>query len=170
MSEIVTTVCAVTAAAVAAMVDVRTGRIPNALVLVTAVSGLVLSASGWSSGSAAEATAGLLLGGALMLPGHLAGTTGAGDVKLVAALGALVGPKRIVLTWMYSAIAAGVLACVVAIRRRQLKNTLSGAARLIARRPAAGRAIRASGRNRYALGPAILVGTLIALFGSACGR
>lgn len=159
-----------TAAAVAAMVDVRTGRIPNALVLLTAVAGLALAATGWSSASTGAAAAGLVLGGALMLPGHLAGTTGAGDIKLVAALGALVGPKQIALAWMYSAIAAGVLACAVAMRRGRLKDTLTGTARLIARRPDAGRDIRAADRNRYALGPAILVGTLIALFGSACGR
>lgn len=169
MSETLASACAVTAAAVAATVDVRTGRVPNVLVLVTAVTGFVLASAGWSGASTAAAAAGLVLGGALMLPGHLAGATGAGDVKLLAALGALVGPKQIALAWLCSAIGAGLLACGVAMRRGRLKDTLIGTARLIARRPDAEREIRAADHNRYALGPAILVGTLIALFGSAFG-
>lgn len=156
--------CAVTAATIAATVDVRTGKIPNALVATTATSGLALAAIGWTGGSMTAAAVGLLVGGALMLPGHLIGGTGAGDVKLLAALGTLVGPQQIVLTWVYSAIAGGVLACAVAVSRGRLQETMAGAARLMTRRPDAGREIRARGRNRYALGPAILIGMLVASF------
>lgn len=155
--------CAVAAAGIAAAIDVRTGRIPNALVMVTALSGVTFAASGWGGGSIASSIAGLLLGGALMLPAHVMGAMGAGDVKLVAALGAVIGPRAIALTWLYTAIAGGLLACAVAVHRRRLTETVSGTARLIARQPDAGRDIRAAARNRYAYGPAILIGTIGAL-------
>ena len=154
-----------TAASVAAAIDVRTGRIPNALVAATALVGLSLTAFGWSGGSFGASVAGLLLGAALMLPGHLVGGTGAGDVKLVAALGTLVGPQAIVMTWIYSAIAGGVLACMVAMRRGQLRRSVTGAASLMAGKPEAATEIRSRDLNRFALGPAILAGTVMALIG-----
>ncbi len=49
-----------------------------------------------------------------MLPGHLFGATGAGDVKLFAAAGALIGPAPIVTAFFYTALAGGVLALIVA--------------------------------------------------------
>ena len=45
-----------------------------------------------------------------MLPGHLFGATGAGDVKLFAAAGTLLGPSDMVLAFVATAIAGGVLA------------------------------------------------------------
>ena len=51
-----------------------------------------------------------------MLPGHVIGATGAGDVKLFAALGTFLGPSRTGIAFLYMAIAGAVLAAVVARR------------------------------------------------------
>ena len=51
-----------------------------------------------------------------MLPGHLIGATGAGDVKLFAAAGALIGPAHILTAFIYTALAGGVLAIVISLR------------------------------------------------------
>ena len=59
-----------------------------------------------------RALLGLLVGLLLMMPGHVIGATGAGDVKLMAAVGAVVGPDVIFRAFLYSAVAGGVLAIV----------------------------------------------------------
>ena len=67
-----------------------------------------------------------------MLPGHIFGATGAGDVKLLAAAGALLGPTDTIYAFLYTAIAGGVLALLVAVARRRLTQTIGTAGRLIA--------------------------------------
>ena len=58
-----------------------------------------------------------------MLPGHLIGATGAGDVKLFAAVGALHRSRCTSLTaFFYTALAGGVMAIVVSLRRRRLRQ------------------------------------------------
>ncbi len=42
-----------------------------------------------------------------MMPGHVLGATGAGDVKLMAAVGAIVGPAMVVTAFLFTAIAGG---------------------------------------------------------------
>ena len=67
-----------------------------------------------------------MFGFALMLPGHVLGATGAGDVKLMAAVGAIVGPAVVLKAFLFTAVAGGVLAVAVALRRRRLAATLAG--------------------------------------------
>jgi prepilin peptidase CpaA len=94
------------------------------------------------------------------------GATGAGDVKLFAALGALVGPTHIAVAFVYTAIAGGVLALVVAIHRRRLRRTLDGAGRLIVSARAAAASIESPlEHNRFAFAPAIAVGATLAALG-----
>ena len=104
---------------------------PNPLILLLASSGVAFAALGLTELTLGASLVGLALGLALMLPGHVFGATGAGDVKLFAALGALVGPTHIAVAFVYTAIAGGVLALVVAVQRRRLRQTLDGAGRLI---------------------------------------
>src|SRR5205085_5112459 len=86
-----------------AIFDLRTRRIPNVATLAVAAAGLGLSLAGASGHSALAALAGLGLGFLLMLPGHLFGATGAGDVKFFAAMGTLVGPAGMVSAFLYTA-------------------------------------------------------------------
>jgi prepilin peptidase CpaA len=98
-----------------------------------------------------------------MLPGHLFGATGAGDVKLFAAAGALLGPATTVQAFMYTAIVGGILAIAVAIRRRRLGRTISATARLVATGAEGAAAIESpDADNRFAYAPAIAVGVVMA--------
>lgn len=152
--------------AVIAALDLRTRRIPNAATGAVAGLGLVLSAAGASGHGVLAAFVGLGLGLLLMLPGHLFGATGAGDVKLFAAMGTLLGPGAVVSAFLYTAIAGGLLAFVIAARRRTLVETVNGVAGLV-RTPGANAADIASParHNRFAYAPAIAVGTLLAALG-----
>jgi prepilin peptidase CpaA len=153
-------------AGLAAAIDLRTRRVPNPLTATLAALGLAFAACGISGLTIGGALTGLVVGFALMLPGHLFGATGAGDVKLFAAAGALMGPAPIVTAFFYTAIAGGLLALVVAVRRRRLQHTLGATARLIATAAANAKAIAGPLEdNRFAYAPAIAVGTLIAALG-----
>jgi prepilin peptidase CpaA len=156
----------VAGAIVASAIDLRTRRIPNALTAVLALLGVAFAASGISGLTVGASLAGLGLGLALMLPGHLFGGTGAGDVKLFAAMGALIGPAHTLAAFLYTAIAGGAIALVVAVHRRRLRKTLGGTARLIGTAASnAADIARPHENNRFAFAPAIAVGTLIAALG-----
>ncbi len=114
-STILFAACVMTYTAVAAAVDARLRRIPNLLTVPTAIGGLLyhtLAPEGW--GLAASA-AGLGVGFLLLLLPFLLGGGGAGDVKLLAALGAWLGPQQILVAFVLAIataafLAAGVLA------------------------------------------------------------
>ena len=146
------------------MIDIRTRRIPNALTATMAGVGFGLAASGLSGVSVLASVAGFALGFALMLPGHALGATGAGDVKLMAAVGAMVGPATVLTAFAFSAIAGGVLALTIAIRRRRLGATLAGTGKLIVVPTGAKQQIQsATASSRFAYGPAIAIGSVLAL-------
>ena len=129
--------------------------------------GLGLAVAGVSGITLGAAALGLALGLVLMLPGHALGATGAGDVKLMAAIGSLVGPTLVVKAFLFTALAGGVLAVVVALRRRRLRETLAGTARMISAPSGAQAEIKAATKSsRFAYGPAIAIGSIVAaMFG-----
>ncbi len=148
----------------AVFIDIRSRRIPNWLTALMAVAGLVMAVGGMSGLTVTQAVLGLAAGLLLMLPGHALGATGAGDVKLMAAIGAIVGPRMVFSAFLATAVAGGVFAVVVAFRRGRLQATLDGTRQLVASPSAAKETIEAPGRsNRFAYGPAIAVGTLVAV-------
>jgi len=160
---VVTAIVAVTMAA--AVVDIRTRRVPNWLTFGTAALGVGMATTHLDGVGVAGAFEGLLVGLLLMLPGHVIGRTGAGDVKLLAALGTLLGPGSIVMAFLYTAVAGGGIAVVVAMRRRRLRETLEGTATLVCTGGAnAGDLEKPSTDNRFAYAPAIAVGAVIAAF------
>ena len=125
--------------------------------------GVGLAASGVSGVSLGGSVVGFILGFALMLPGHALGATGAGDVKFMAAVGAIVGPALVVSAFLFTAVAGGVLALAVALRRRRLGATLAGTGRLLASPGEAKNEIRAATvSSRFAYGPAIAIGSVLA--------
>lgn len=153
----------VAGALVATIVDIRTRRIPNELTASIAGIGVGLAAAGISGLSIWASLAGFALGLALMLPGHVLGATGAGDVKLMGAVGAVVGPAIVISAFLFTAVAGGVLAVVVAARRRRLSATFANTGRLIAAPADARHEIRAaSAAHRFAYGPAIAIGSVLA--------
>jgi prepilin peptidase CpaA len=156
-------VALVAGALTATIIDLRTGRIPNALTVALAGGGLGLAATGFSGVSLAASVTGLFLGALLMLPGHLLGATGAGDVKFMAGVGAVVGVPIVLSAFLFTAVAGGVLSLAVAVRRRRLGATLAGTGRLIAA-PAnvRGEIRQAAPVSRFAYGPAIAIGSVLA--------
>ena len=152
------------ASVAAALIDLRTGKIPNPLTAAVAAAGLGLAALGLTSQSIAGALAGAAVGFALLLPGYVLGGTGAGDVKLLAALGIWLGPAGALMAFFYSAIAGGVLAVAHAVKRRRLATTLGRAARLVASPASTKHEIdKNSAASRFCYGPALAVGAIAAL-------
>jgi prepilin peptidase CpaA len=165
-SEAVTLGAAVAASAAAVATDIRWRRIPNAVTVTTALAGVGLAASGLSGISVGASLAGVLVGLLLMLPGHAFGATGAGDVKLFAAAGTLLGPDRILAAFLYTAIAGGILALAVASRKGRLRRTLGTTGRLLAKPASARGEIEAPhAGNKFPYGPAIAAGTILAALG-----
>ncbi|MBB3121366.1 A24 family peptidase [Pseudoduganella violacea] len=114
--------------------DVRARRIPNQLVLWGALAGLALQATLTpGAGLYAEpfgalgllsAAYGLGLGLLLLLPMYALGAMGAGDVKLMAMVGAFLGPEEIVGAALFSMMAGGVLSIVAALWQGSLRKVL----------------------------------------------
>jgi prepilin peptidase CpaA len=149
--------------AAAVVTDVRSRRIPNWLTGAIAGGGFGL-AFGGGGVTPLDALLGLLAGLALMLPGHMIGATGAGDVKLMAAIGVFLGPGLVFRAFLYSALAGGVMALAIASRRGLLTETVLGTTGLVTSPSATRDTIVTPGRgNRFPYGPAIAAGTLIAL-------
>ena len=153
-------------AGASAVVDLRTRRIPNWLTLGLTGCGLMLAAFEVSGLSVMTALAGFGIGLLLMLPGHVVGATGAGDVKLFAAIGTVLGPAGIAVAFFYTTIVGGVLALVVAINRRRLRDTVERTAALVSTGGANVAEIEGGAAdNRFAYAPAIALGTLAVALG-----
>lgn len=149
--------------AAAAVIDLKTRRIPNALTAALSGLGLAMAATGISGVAPGAALVGFGLGLLLMLPGYILGATGAGDVKLMAAVGAVVGPGLVVTAVLFTAIAGGVLAVGVAAKRGRVAAALAGTGRLIVSPAGARQEMRTAGAaHRFAYGPAIAAGSVLA--------
>ena len=149
-----------------AALDLRTRRVPNWLTLGITALGMTLAAAHVTDRSIAAALGGFAVGLLLMLPGHIAGATGAGDVKLFAAVGSLLGPAGIGAAFVYTAMIGGALALAVALGRGRLHDTLQETATLVVTGGAnVARIERPSVDNRFAYAPAIALGTLVAALG-----
>jgi prepilin peptidase CpaA len=146
-----------------AVIDVKHRRIPNAVCFMTAVAGIALAATGVSRITLASAAIGAVIGFVMMLPGHVFGATGAGDVKLFAAAGALLGAGRVLQAFLFMAIAGGVFAVCIAWRRGRLEHTVRHTARLCGGDPDVRSAVQSPGANNaFPYGPAIAVGCVLA--------
>jgi prepilin peptidase CpaA len=116
---------ALVSAIIGAFFDIRTRRIPNWLTGPSILAGLVLHLmlGGWHS-MATAALAGLL-GGFAFLIFYLAGGMGAGDVKLMTAVGCLGGLSYLAETLIATALMGGLFALILALSRHRLKETLA---------------------------------------------
>ncbi len=148
----------------ASAIDIRTRRIPNLLTALMSAAGIALAATGTSGISVGWAALGLAVGLLVMMPGYVLGATGAGDVKLMAAIGAIVGPGLVVNAFLFTALTGGVLALGVAALRGRLAATVQGTRELVTAPAVARETIVAPARgNRFAYGPAIAIGSMLAV-------
>ncbi|MFQ3786863.1 prepilin peptidase [Halomonas sp. A29] len=96
--------------AFAVCTDVQSHRIPNYLVMAGAAVGFLLH--GWAAGAGGvlAAISGLLIGMVILLPGYMMGFTGAGDAKLMAAVGTFIGPFGVLQAALISIFIGGFIA------------------------------------------------------------
>jgi len=105
-------------AAAACWFDVRTRRIPNWLTFPAALLGLVAATAAHGGHGTVSSAAGFLVGVALFFPLFALRGLGAGDVKLMGALGAWLGTSIIFGVAFYTSLAGGVLALALIVKHR----------------------------------------------------
>jgi prepilin peptidase CpaA len=117
-------ICTLAVTAIAAWVDWRTRRIPNWLTVPALVLGIGANAlaAGWPGAKASLEGAGLAL--IILLPFVLKRGLGAGDWKLMAAVGAFLGPLLLLLALLASILVSGLMAIVHLIRNGRVMTTL----------------------------------------------
>ncbi len=108
---------------VATVIDLRSQRIPNLLTFPTALTALAYHLLIRGPQGLWFSLAGLGLGFGLMFAPFLLRVMGGGDVKLLAAVGAWIGPQLVLVAFLLTSLAGGVYALVVLARRR---NVLHG--------------------------------------------
>jgi prepilin peptidase CpaA len=159
----------------AVLSDLRTRRIPNALVLYGMALGLAFqgfapAGQGLVPGSEPGLLTGLLgglAGLALLLPLYLLRMMGAGDVKLVAMAGVWLGASAVLNAVVWSLAAGGLLALAVALYSRALGQVGANLVRIgraaLLRGASAGMLVQApvqtTGRLPYAV--AVATGTAV---------
>ncbi len=123
--------CAVVVAIIGGITDVASRKIPNRLTYAAMLVAIVGRGAlmGWRG--LGGAIAGGLIGGGVFLIFFLLHAMGAGDVKLITAVGALVGPSLSLQILLYSAIAGGLLAIVYALWLGRLRTVLANVGSLI---------------------------------------
>lgn len=124
-SELFYPVAALACAFAGAVFDVRSRRVPNLLTLPAILLGILfhLLTGGWRQMGLA-ALAGLICG-IIFLVFWLAGGMGAGDVKLMTAVGCIAGLPFVAYLLIFTALAGGVMAVGLALWRGRLKETLT---------------------------------------------
>lgn len=113
--------------------DVKKREIPDGVSLRILATGLLSTALGWHAVTLSDAVLGALIGFCVVLPFTLHDGIGGGDLKLVAALGAWLGPSGTLQLLFWTALAGMVAALITALR----------------------------GQKDFAYAPAILAGLLI---------
>jgi len=90
----------------ASFFDLKYKRIPNPLSLSGALAGLAVNGLMFWPDGILQSLLGFAVGFSLFLPGYLLGMTGGGDLKLMAAVGSLLGPKLAFLAFVLYILAA----------------------------------------------------------------
>lgn len=115
---------ALTVALAACVSDLRSRRIPNVLTLGAAAGacGYHVAAAGWPGWI--TALGGWVVGLLMFLPIFALRGIGGGDVKLIAALGAWLGPVPAVWLGLFTAVVGGPMAVIVALTQGYLRTAL----------------------------------------------
>ena len=155
--------------AIATIVDLRTRRIPNWLVLPFLLIGIMISLMGYGSITAGRSLMGVAL--AVSVTGVFCWLRGMGmgDLKLCAAIGAWIGPHQLITALVVTGIVGGFMALIWAAYHGLAWEALRGMGRLllswrkgIRRHPTLVLSNPAKLKMPYA--PAIAIGTLFSFF------
>jgi prepilin peptidase CpaA len=117
----------------AAVIDVRSYRIPNWLTYSGTLFGLAYSAfvPFWPHHAFLWALGGCALGMVILFPMWMLRILGAGDVKLMAMAGALLGVDGVLTAMAGSLITGGVFALMFALRHRKLGQLFGNLGRIV---------------------------------------
>ena len=152
----------------AAYWDLRHRRIPNAITFPAVVIALCLHGATHSGQGLLLSLAGAVVAAAFLLPGYVMGFTGAGDVKLLAAVGAFVALPTALFVALLSLVLGGVLSLIVSLRRKGLGDlmvrTLGLGRWLLARSAGAPLAPPVRSGRGIPLGVAIATATVVVVF------
>jgi prepilin peptidase CpaA len=110
--------CLVTGIAV--WFDYRERRIPNQLVFTGMIAGLVIGMISGGVKGLAWSALGLLAGIGILFVPFAMGGMGAGDVKLLGAIGAILGARGALFSMLYGAIAGGLISVIILARHGRL--------------------------------------------------
>jgi prepilin peptidase CpaA len=104
--------------------DVRYRRIPNPFVLATLIGGLTLNFAVGGLNGALYSAGGCVLAFILMFILHVFGAMGAGDVKLFAAVGSVIGAQLVFPTFLVVVLTGGLLAMFTVVRSGIFATTM----------------------------------------------
>ena len=108
----------------AAATDLRSRRIPNWLTLSGVCAGILVNWALFGWPGLRNALSGMMLGFGVYFVLYLLRAMGAGDVKLMAAVGAVLGPSDWFSVFIATAIAGGVLAIALMVWKGRVWETL----------------------------------------------
>lgn len=163
--------CVLTLVVIAMAFDLHARRIPNWLVVIALIAAMPIQivANGMPNGPIWW-IAGALTGGLLLMPGYLIRMLGAGDVKLMAAVGALLGPHTALEAVLITTAIGGLLSFVSLMRKRRLRKGVAGAMSMLIAMSADGARADAEPEHDVAFGTgslpygvAIAVGSVVTL-------
>jgi prepilin peptidase CpaA len=166
----VTDVVVLAIALTACVTDLRSRRIPNLLTFGGAIAAVIFHTIVGGSAGLLAASGGWAAGLVLFLAPFALGGMGGGDLKLVAALGAWLGPEQAVWIVLYTGLAGGIMALVVAAARGYLRQALSNVWLLLAHwravgiRPLREVSLEGSHGPRLAYALPILAGTVLTIW------
>jgi prepilin peptidase CpaA len=147
--------------------DVRYRRIPNAFVLATLASGLIINTIYGGLNGMLMSLGGCAIAFILMFVLHIFGAMGAGDVKLFAAIGSLTGANMVLPTFLVVILTGGALALLLTLRSGAVRTTMQRVLQILVgllpgwEMPRF--AIPADRRHTIPYGVAITFGSLISL-------
>ncbi|HZY73358.1 MAG TPA: prepilin peptidase [Edaphobacter sp.] len=130
-TEFVYPAAALLCAAIGAVYDVRSRRVPNLLTLPAILFGLLLhfTLGGWKE--LGSSLAGGLVCGFIFAMLYVTGGMGAGDVKLMTAVGCIAGLPRTGYLLILTALAGGAMALGLVLYRGRFKATISNIGALV---------------------------------------
>ncbi|CAG9179354.1 A24 family peptidase [Cupriavidus pampae] len=125
--DMLTATCLLALVGTAAVTDIRSHRIPNRLVATGAIAALLLQIALHGAGQGAWLWfTGLAAGIAPFLVLYVISAVGAGDAKLMACVGACVGPETALEILIATLLCGGVMAVWTMVMRRHVRRTMAG--------------------------------------------
>lgn len=109
---------------IASYFDIKTSKIPNWLTMSGIAVGLLLHLIQNGVAGLSFSAIGLLVGGGVFMILYFFRALGAGDVKLFAAIGALVGTEFVLYSMMYSIVYAGVIGLIILLFTRSFMKRM----------------------------------------------